>query len=82
MNARSAVLLAHTLYVCVCVCSHIFIVSFEQLLSDSNRRKLLSQKKWRRVIIDEGHNIRNKNGKRMKALRALKTDCRWSITGE
>lgn len=61
--------------------NHIFIVSFEQLLSDSNRRKLLSQKKWRRVIIDEGHNIRNKNGKRMKALRALKTDCRWSITG-
>ena len=61
--------------------NHIFVSSFEQLLADFKKKKLLQKREWRRVIIDEGHNIRQKKSVRFLALTALRTKGRWSLTG-
>ena len=37
--------------------------------------------KWDRVILDEGHEIRNKNSKGHTACRALEAPIRWIVTG-
>ena len=71
-----------------CLHSHIFITSFEQLLADYNNEEkkkkngsVLQKRGWRRIIIDEGHNIRRHNGMRLRALKKLRTTARWSLTG-
>ncbi|KAI0049881.1 hypothetical protein FA95DRAFT_1588021 [Auriscalpium vulgare] len=37
--------------------------------------------KWKRVILDEGHNIRNPRTKMAQAVCALEADRRWVLTG-
>lgn len=37
--------------------------------------------RWDRVILDEGHEIRNKKSKSHIACRALQADIRWVVTG-
>ncbi|KAF8342156.1 SNF2 family N-terminal domain-containing protein [Cantharellus anzutake] len=37
--------------------------------------------KWKRIILDEGHNIRNPNTKQHKALKRLDAQRRWVVTG-
>jgi SNF2 family DNA or RNA helicase len=37
--------------------------------------------RWDRVILDEGHEIRNKKSKSHIACRALQADIRWIVTG-
>jgi SWI/SNF-related matrix-associated actin-dependent regulator of chromatin subfamily A3 len=37
--------------------------------------------KWRRVILDEGHNIRNPKAKRTIAVSNLMAQSRWALTG-
>lgn len=36
---------------------------------------------WRRVVLDEGHNIRNPKAKMSQAACALRADSRWVLTG-
>jgi SWI/SNF-related matrix-associated actin-dependent regulator of chromatin subfamily A3 len=36
---------------------------------------------WRRVVLDEGHTIRNPRAKSSEAAAALHADSRWSLTG-
>ncbi len=36
---------------------------------------------WQAIIVDEGHNYRNRTTKRTKALKRLSTICRWMLTG-
>lgn len=36
---------------------------------------------WRRVVLDEGHTIRNHRSQASLAAAALKADSRWSLTG-
>jgi SNF2 family DNA or RNA helicase len=36
---------------------------------------------WQAIIVDEGHNYRNRKSKRTKALKRLQTVCRWMLTG-
>ncbi|KAJ5345299.1 hypothetical protein N7452_003303 [Penicillium brevicompactum] len=36
---------------------------------------------WRRVVLDEGHTIRNPNSKGALAACGLRSDSRWSLTG-
>ncbi|PCH43964.1 hypothetical protein WOLCODRAFT_133049 [Wolfiporia cocos MD-104 SS10] len=51
----------------------------------SKKRKLsvrgLFDVEWKRVILDEGHNIRNPKTKMTKAVCALKAQRRWVLTG-
>ena len=37
--------------------------------------------KWRRIVLDEGHNIRNPNTKNALAACALQSHARWALTG-
>lgn len=37
--------------------------------------------KWRRVVLDEGHTIRNPRSKASLAACALRADSRWTLTG-
>ncbi|KAL5043945.1 hypothetical protein BDW71DRAFT_216068 [Aspergillus fruticulosus] len=37
--------------------------------------------KWRRVVLDEGHTIRNPRSKGSSAACALRADSRWTLTG-
>ncbi|KAF2854582.1 hypothetical protein T440DRAFT_441724 [Plenodomus tracheiphilus IPT5] len=37
--------------------------------------------KWRRVILDEGHNIRNPKAKKTIAITNLSAQSRWTLTG-
>jgi len=36
---------------------------------------------WDRIILDEAHEIRNRNSKIFKTVNALKSDIRWAVTG-
>ncbi|EKG09538.1 SNF2-related protein [Macrophomina phaseolina MS6] len=36
---------------------------------------------WKRIILDEAHNIRNRNNITAKAIFSIKANCRWAITG-
>lgn len=37
---------------------------------------------WRRIILDEGHGIRNPNAKATLAATALLAQSRWVLTGQ
>lgn len=37
--------------------------------------------KWRRVVLDEGHNIRNPKAKMSRAAHSLMADSRWVLSG-
>ena len=37
--------------------------------------------KWTRVVLDEGHNIRERRTRQSRACRALAAHCRWVMTG-
>lgn len=37
--------------------------------------------RWDRIVLDEGHEIRNKNSKVSKACRSLVSDIHWVVTG-
>ena len=61
--------------------------------TSQNRRKKKKKKRkravatflfdvvWRRIILDEAHNIRNRNTRQFKACNALDADARWCLTG-
>ncbi|KAL4819445.1 SNF2 family N-terminal domain-containing protein [Aspergillus spinulosporus] len=44
-------------------------------------QKGLFSVKWRRVVLDEGHTIRNPRSKGFSAACALRADSRWTLTG-
>lgn len=51
-------------------------------LDDGGSKTLLSQKKnWRRVVLDEGHTIRNAKTKAALATCELQAQSRWVLTG-
>jgi len=48
-----------------------------QLAADSR----LFDLNWKRIVLDEAHNIRNRSTGKFKAAVALKADCRWCLSG-
>lgn len=58
----------------------IVVTSYGTLNSDK-AKGLLSQTSWRRVILDEGHVIRNARTRTAVAACALKAEARWVLTG-
>lgn len=57
------------------------ITSYGTLSSDKDSRGPLFSSSWRRVILDEGHNIRNVRAKCALAACELKAESRWVLTG-
>ncbi|KAK6532636.1 hypothetical protein TWF281_006817 [Arthrobotrys megalospora] len=49
--------------------------------SRSRTAKELSGHRWRRVILDEAHTIRERSTKQAKAIFALNSEYRWCLTG-
>ncbi|KAF3041248.1 hypothetical protein E8E11_005635 [Didymella keratinophila] len=67
----------------------VVISTYESVSSDwySQKSTTLPRKSgpfsitWRRVILDEGHNIRNPKAKKTIAVSSLLAQSRWSLTG-
>ncbi|OIW26473.1 hypothetical protein CONLIGDRAFT_620305 [Coniochaeta ligniaria NRRL 30616] len=47
----------------------------------SRGTSVLFTSRWRRLVLDEAHVIRNSNSQMAKALCALNAMCRWAVTG-
>ncbi|KAK7927740.1 hypothetical protein PG985_004738 [Apiospora marii] len=64
--------------------SDIVITTYGKLLSESkvkNGAARLYSLKWRRVVLDEGHNIRNPSSQTAHAAHKLQATSRWLLTG-
>ena len=59
--------------------NHRVTISSYGLLTEKD--PILLNVEWGRVVLDEGHEIRNRRAKRSKAACALKSDIKWVITG-
>ncbi|KAK2067652.1 hypothetical protein P8C59_001368 [Phyllachora maydis] len=57
----------------------VVITSYGTMASDTGGP--LFQKEWRRVVLDEGHQIRNAHTKAAEAACLLKAKSRWVLTG-
>lgn len=58
----------------------VVVTSYGTLTSESPRGALF-QRKWRRVVLDEGHTIRNASTKVAEATCGLNAQSRWVLTG-
>lgn len=59
----------------------VVITSYGTLSSDKDSQGPLFSLLWHRVILDEGHNIRNARAKCALAACELKAASRWALTG-
>lgn len=59
----------------------VIITSYGTLTSDTAIGGPLSKMDWRRVVLDEGHTIRNAKTKAAEAACKLKAKSRWVLTG-
>ncbi|KAK3988514.1 putative SWI/SNF-related matrix-associated actin-dependent regulator of chromatin subfamily A member 3-like 1 [Cladorrhinum sp. PSN332] len=59
----------------------VVITSYGTLTSEVAAKGPLSKVEWRRVVLDEGHTIRNAKTKAAEAACALKAESRWVLTG-
>jgi SNF2 family DNA or RNA helicase len=48
---------------------------------NQNKDTCLHRFKWDRIILDEAHEIRNKNAKVSKSIKTIKSHIRWIVTG-
>ncbi|KAJ3493714.1 hypothetical protein NLG97_g4558 [Lecanicillium saksenae] len=42
---------------------------------------LLFSVKWRRIVLDEAHMIRNESSRMCRAMCSMEAECRWAVTG-
>ncbi|KAM0511546.1 hypothetical protein ACHAPE_009799 [Trichoderma viride] len=56
-------------------------VSSDWKVTSGKPSSLLFSTKWRRIILDEAHFIRNSNSKLARAVCALDSVSRWAVTG-
>ena len=66
----------------------VVITTYSILSSDFNSKgpsgsagRGLHSVEWGRVVLDEGHYIKNRNTQTAKAAFALRADCRWVVSG-
>jgi len=60
----------------------VVLTTYQTLSSEFSKGKSpLANTQWLRVVLDEGHVIRNPNAMMSKAVHALKSERRWVVTG-
>jgi len=61
----------------------VVITSYPTLMADwgENKRGPLIATKWRRLVLDEGHTIRNPKTRVAQAACAIEAESRWVLTG-
>ncbi|XP_048732232.2 helicase-like transcription factor isoform X3 [Ostrea edulis] len=59
----------------------IVLTTYSTLSCDAKGDSALQKVKWLRVILDEGHAIRNPSAQQTKAIYALQAERKWVLTG-
>ncbi|XP_010749377.3 helicase-like transcription factor [Larimichthys crocea] len=59
----------------------VVITTYNVLSADFGNKSPLHEINWLRVVLDEGHIIRNPNAQMSKAVLGLKTQRRWILSG-
>jgi SNF2 family DNA or RNA helicase len=59
----------------------ICITTYSQFITSCKNFRHFFKQHWDRVILDEGHEVRNKKSKRYKNILRLSSDIRWVISG-
>ncbi|XP_013422194.2 uncharacterized protein LOC106182092 [Lingula anatina] len=60
----------------------IVLTTYQTVTTDSKGKNILGKVKWLRVVLDEGHTIRNPNTQMTKAILGLQTQRKWVLTGD
>lgn len=65
--------------------ARIVVVSYEKLRTDLSKKRTSSspifQHQWKRIVLDESHMIRNSSTATAKAVKKLKSELRWCLSG-
>ncbi|OTB05505.1 hypothetical protein M426DRAFT_56783 [Hypoxylon sp. CI-4A] len=59
----------------------IVLTTYDKLRNDLTKKGPLGSFEWRRVVLDEAHNIRNYATARAKAAHQLRAKSRWMLSG-
>ncbi|XP_075717560.1 helicase-like transcription factor isoform X2 [Rhinoderma darwinii] len=59
----------------------VVLTSYSTVTHDYGNNSPLHKIKWLRVVLDEGHTIRNPNAQQTKAVHSLEAVRRWVLTG-
>ncbi|KAI1092557.1 SNF2 family N-terminal domain-containing protein [Rostrohypoxylon terebratum] len=59
----------------------VVLVTYRTIASEYQRRDVLFQYHWHRIIVDEAHSIRNAGTITTSAIYSLAAKCRWAVTG-
>jgi len=57
------------------------LTTYGTLSSDFVLKSALFDRRWKRIILDEAHVIKNRNTEATKAVAAIDAECRWCLTG-
>ncbi len=60
---------------------HIYITTYDTLRGDIQNRVISDYNQFNCIILDEAHKIKNRETKTSKAIRRLKPQYRWALTG-
>lgn len=59
----------------------VVLTTYSTLSFDAKNDQALQKVKWLRVVLDEGHAIRNPNAQQTKAIYSLQAERKWVLTG-
>jgi SNF2 family DNA or RNA helicase len=59
----------------------IVLTTYGTLLSDSKKEKKITGVKWKRILYDEAHHMKNRKAKISDVARNMRSDVTWLITG-
>ncbi|KAK1765266.1 SNF2 family N-terminal domain-containing protein [Phialemonium atrogriseum] len=59
----------------------VILTTYDTVRSEKASAGPLFETRWARVILDEAHNIRNRDSKVFRAAEAIIAPCRWCLTG-
>ncbi|OWF44406.1 Helicase-like transcription factor [Mizuhopecten yessoensis] len=59
----------------------VVLTTYSTLAADAKGKSTLLKVDWLRIVLDEGHAIRNPNAQQTKAICQLKAERKWILTG-